>query len=159
MTSRIVTSFIAATMLLTFAPLAHAGDAALEATIRQFAIAFNKGDLKTAKALHITAPTIIDEVAPHYWSGPKAFDDWGADLAKSDATQGVTGGHVLIGVPTREVISGDHAYVVTPTTYTFKQKGTAMRETAQMTLVMDKEVSSWKIASWTWTGPDATPVK
>jgi ketosteroid isomerase-like protein len=150
---------LAAASLLLFAPAAHANDAAVEATIRQFAIAFNKGDLKTAKALHIAAPTIIDEVAPHYWSGPKAFDSWGADLAKSDAAQGVTGGQVLIGVPTREVVSGDHAYVVTPTTYTFKQKGMTMREIAQMTLVMNKEASGWKIASWTWTGPDATPVK
>jgi ketosteroid isomerase-like protein len=159
MTSRIATSFLAITMLLTCAPIVHAGDAAVEATIRQFAIAFNKGDLKTAKALHIAAPTIIDEVAPHYWSGPKAFDSWGADLAKSEAAEGKSGGQVLIGVPTREIISGDHAYVVAPTTYTFKQKGMTMRETAQMTLVMDKQASGWKIASWIWTGPDATPVK
>lgn len=159
MKSPFATSVIAGAMLLAFAPLAHANDAAVDATIRQFAIAFNKGDLKAAKALHIAAPTIIDEVAPHYWSGPKAFDDWGADLAKSEAAEGKSGGQVLVGVPTREVVSGDHAYVVTPTTYTFQQKGMTMRETAQMTLVMDRQASGWKIASWTWTGPEAKPVK
>ena len=159
MTSRIATWFIAGAMLFAFAPLAHAGDAAVEATIRQFADAFNKGDLKAAKALHIAAPTIIDEVAPHYWRGPKAFDSWGADLAKSEAAEGKTGGQVTIGAPTREVVSGANAYVIAPTTYTFQQKGMTMRETAQMTLVMNKDASGWKIASWVWTGPDAKPVK
>lgn len=149
----------AATSLLLFAPAAHAGDAGVETTIRQFADAFNKGDLKAAKALHVAAPVIIDEVAPHYWSGAKAFDNWGADLAKSEAAEGKTGGQVAIGAPTREVVSGDHAYVIVPTTYTFQQKGMTMRETAQMTLALDKEASGWKIATWTWTGPDAKPVK
>ena len=66
---------------------------------------------------------------------------------------------MTIGAPTREVVSGDHAYVISPTTYTFKQKGQTMRETAQMTLVMMREPTGWKIASWTWTGPEAKPVK
>jgi len=143
--------------LMTATP-AFAGDAAVEATVRQFADAFNKGDMKTAKALHVASPTIIDEVPPHLWRGAKAFDSWGADLGKSEAAEGKSGGQVTIGTPTREVVSGTHAYVVAPTTYTFKQKGKTMRETAQMTLVLDRQASGWKIASWTWTGPEAMPV-
>ena len=143
--------------LLTAAP-ALAGDAALEATIRQFADAFNKGDMKAAKALHVAAPTLIDEVPPHLWRGPKAFDNWGADLAKSEAAEGKSGGQVTIGAPTREIVSGDHAYAVAPTTYTFQQKGRTMRETAQFTFILNKEASGWKIASWTWTSPDPKPV-
>ena len=146
------------TMFLTAAPAAFAGDAALETTIRQFADAFNKGDMKAAKALHVAAPTIIDEVPPHLWTGAKAFDAWGADLGKSEAAEGKSGGQVTIGAPTREIVSGSHAYAVAPTTYTFQQKGRTMRETAQMTLVLDKQASGWKIASWTWTGPEAKPV-
>jgi ketosteroid isomerase-like protein len=58
------------------------------------------------------------------------------------------------------VISGDHAYAISPTTYTFKQNGQTMRETAQMTLALEKDAAgAWKIASWTWTGPEAKPVK
>ena len=146
-------------LFLVCAPVAYAGDAGVEATIKQFATAFNKGDMKAAKALHTAAPVIVDEVAPHLWSGGNAFDGWGADLAKSDAAEGKSGGQVTIGAPTREVVSGDHAYVVAPTTYSFKQKGAAMRETAQMTIVLDKDASGWKIASWTWTGPEAKAVK
>ena len=67
---------------------------------------------------------------------------------------------MTIGAPTREVVSGDHAYVIAPTTYTFKQKGQTMRERAQMTLALDKDAGgAWKIASWTWTGPEAKPVR
>ena len=47
-------------LLLMAVPPAAAGDAGVETTIRQFADAFNKGDMKAAKALHIAAPTIID---------------------------------------------------------------------------------------------------
>ena len=136
-----------------------AGNASVSATINKFAVAFNKGDMKAAKALHTAAPTIIDEVPPHFWSGANAFDSWGADLAKSEAAEGKSGGQVMIGGPTREEISGDHAYVVAPSTYTFRQKGRAMRETAQITFVLAKDAGAWKIASWTWTGPQAKPVK
>lgn len=145
-------------LLMMTAPLAHAGDAGVEATIRQFADAFNKGDMKTAKALHVAQPVITDEVAPYIWSGANAFDNWGADLGKAEAAEGKSGGKVTIGAPTREIVSGDHAYVVAPSTYTFQQKGAAMRETAQVTFALNKEASGWKIASWTWTGPEAKPL-
>jgi ketosteroid isomerase-like protein len=147
-------------LFLAGTPVAYAGDTGVEATIKQFATAFNKGDMKAAKALHVASPVIIDEVPPHLWTGTKAFDSWGADLGKSEAAEGKSDGQVTMGAPTREVISGDHAYVIVPTTYTFKQKGQTMRETAQMTLALDKDSGgAWKIASWTWTGPEAKPVK
>jgi len=151
---------LAGYLLLLSVPAAFANDAAVDATIKAFADAFNKGDMKAAKALHVASPVIIDEVPPHLWTGPKAFDSWGRDLGKSEAADGKSGGQVTIGVPTREVISGNHAYVISPTTYTFQQKGQTMREAAQMTLALEKDAGgAWKIASWTWTGPEAKPVK
>lgn len=142
-----------------YAADASAGNAGVEALIRQFTAAFNKADMKTVKALHTAAPLIVDEVPPHLWSGTNAFDSWGADLVKSEAAEGKTGGQVTVGTPTREIVSGDHAYVVAPATYTFQQKGMKMRERAQLTFVLDKEGAAWKIAAWTWTGPDAKPVR
>jgi hypothetical protein len=57
-------------------------------------------------------------------------------------------------------VSGDHAYAILPATHTFKMKGRAMREIAQLTFILVKNAgSSWKITSWTWTGPKATPVR
>src|SRR5690348_7916104 len=138
---------IALGAFLFSASAALANDAGVDTTIKAFGDAFNKGDMKAAKALHVVSPVIIDEISPHLWTGPKAFDSWGADLDKSEAAEGKSGGQVTIGVPTREVISGDHAYAISPTTYTFKQKGKTMRETAQMTLALEKDAAgAWKIA-------------
>jgi hypothetical protein len=145
-------------LLLMAAPMAHAGDAGVDATIRQVTDAFAKLDMKAIKALHVAAPAINDEFAPFHWSGANAFDTWSAALGKSEAAEGISGGQMAIAAPSREVVTGDHAYVVTPATYTFKQKGVTMRETAQFTFILNKEASGWKIASWTWTSPDPKPV-
>ena len=149
---------LAALAVLLAAPGARAGDVAVEALVRQFGVAFNAGDMKAAKALHVAAPTIIDEVAPHYWSGPGAFDSWSADLDRSEAAEGKTGGEVVLSVPSREVVSAESAYVVVPATFSFKQKGVAVREVAQMTFVLSREASGWKIRSWVWTGAEGVPV-
>jgi ketosteroid isomerase-like protein len=145
--------------VLLLAPAAHAADAAVEAVIQQFGAAFNKGDVAAARALHVASPVIVDEVAPHLWTGPKAFDTWLADLGKAEAAEGKTAGQVGVSTPIREVVSGDRAYVIAPATYTFKQKGMTMRETSQVTFVLAKQASGWKIASWTWTGTEAEAVK
>ena len=128
---------------------------ASEGTIEQFATAFNKGDMKTAKALHTAAPVIIDEVAPHLWSGGNAFDGWGADLAKSDAAQGAGRGGQG---DTSARPPAKWCRAITPMWWrprptVSSQAGAAMHETVQITFVLDKEASGWKIASWTWTGP------
>ena len=52
--------------------------------------------------------------------------------------------------------TSDRAYVVVPAVYSFKQRGAAMREAAQMTFVLKKSAAgSWLIDAWTWTGPKA----
>ena len=142
------------------ASAAAAANAPLEAPIRQFIDAFNKGDVKAAGATHLASGvSIIDEVAPHNWQGPKAFETWAADLTKNDKAAGISDEKVTLGAVTREVVSGQTAYVVFAATYSFKQKGVAMHELAQMTFAMKKAGAGWKIAAWTWTGPDPTPVK
>ena len=145
---------------LSTASTASAANAQLEAPIRQFIDAFNKGDGKTAGATHsATGVSIIDEVPPYIWQGPKAFEAWAADLAKNDAAAGITDEKVTLGAVTREVVSPQTAYVIVAATYTFKQKGAPMREPAQMTFALTKTAEGWKIAGWSWTGPDPVPAK
>jgi len=136
---------------------AGAADAKLEAPINQLVNDFNKGDAKGAAAAHLPSVSIMDEVAPHLWQGPKAFESWAAALAAHDKAAGMTDQAVALGAFTREVVSGSTAYVVVDATYTFKQKGAAMREPAQMTFALRKTAKGWKIAGWTWTGPDPKP--
>jgi ketosteroid isomerase-like protein len=143
----------------TAAGTAAAANAEIEAPIHQFMDAFNKGDMKTAAAAHLASVTIIDEVRPFIWQGPKALMTWAGDLAKDDKADGVSGEAVALGAVKREVVAGTSAYVIVEATYSFKQKGVAMHEPAQMTFALKKTAKGWKIAGWTWTGPDPTPVK
>ncbi|HEX5378266.1 MAG TPA: nuclear transport factor 2 family protein [Phenylobacterium sp.] len=142
------------------ATAADAADPQLSAPIHQFIDSFNKGDAKAAAAAHVPGGVvIIDEVSPFAWQGPKAFETWAADLARNDKAQGVTDESVAVGEASREVVAGDRAYVVVPVVYTFKQKGVAMREAAQMSVALARGVQGWKIAGWAWTGPDPSPAK
>ena len=66
---------------------------------------------------------------------------------------------VTLSAPTRAETHGDHAYVVVPSVYSFKEKGVAMRAEAQMTVVLTKGAGAWLIHGWTWTGPRAQKVE
>ena len=127
------------------------------AAVRQFIDSFNKGDVKAAEATHAADVTIIDEVPPYHWQGPGAFKSWLADLTKHDAANGVTNGNMKLGSPVREEVSGDRAYVVMATEYTFKQKGVTMREPSQTTFVLKKDGNGWRITGWTFAGPKPAP--
>jgi hypothetical protein len=138
---------------------ARAADSALMVPIRQFEAALAKGDMAAAKATLVEAPTITDELAPYHWSGAGAFDAWLADATKYDAAAGNSGGSSSFGEPVRANISGERGYVVLPSTYTFTHKGIKMRETGTITFALTKIGPDWKIASWTWTSPEAVPIQ
>ena len=134
---------------------AQSPDPQVMAPINKFLEAFNKGDTAGAAATHAAEAdlVIIDEVPPFHWSGPKAFQTWAADLEGDSKKNGMTDEKVTIGAPTRVETAGDSAYVIVPSTFSFKQKGVAMRETAQMTFTLKKGAGGWLIHGWTWTGP------
>jgi ketosteroid isomerase-like protein len=149
--------FALAAMVIAAPALA---DPAVEAPIRAMAAAFNTGDVAAAKATHVAAPSILDEVtAPFIWTGPTAFDDWIATLGRSETERGRTGGHVTFGPATRETVDGDRAYVILPSRYTFQQRGRAMQETGTITFALTRQDAAWKIAAWAWTSPEAAAVK
>jgi ketosteroid isomerase-like protein len=137
---------------------AWAADPALEAPVRTFLDSLNRGDVAAAATAYASgAISIVDEVPPYYWT---SFPAWAAALDKEIKDGGLSDVKVSItGPAVREEVTGDRAYLIMPTSFTFKAGGTAMREDAQMTFVLARESGGWKIASWTWTGPKATPVK
>jgi hypothetical protein len=130
------------------------------APINRFLEAFNKGDAAGAAATHAAEAdlVIIDEVTPYLWRGPQAFSTWAADLERDDKKNGVTDQKVSLGAATRVETDGVGAYVIVPSVYTFKQRGVAMREAAQMTFTLKKGPNGWLIHGWTWTGPRAKKV-
>ena len=147
-----------ACLLMTTAAYAQATDPAVVAPITTFVTAFNKGDVAGAAATHAAVAdlVIVDEVAPYAWHGAKAFQEWVAALGAADAKRGVTDQKVVIGKPTRVEVDGARAYVIVPATYTFTEKGVAMRAASQMTFTLEKGAGGWLIHGWTWTGPKAS---
>jgi hypothetical protein len=127
--------------------------------VRTFIDSFNKVDTKTAAAQ--TSPdgmSIVDEIAPFSWSGTKAFDTWGQALEEADKAAGNTDARVTDAKPVRVEVSTDHAYVVVPAVYTFKQKGVSMKETARMAITLQKGKTGWLITGFAWAGTKPQPV-
>jgi ketosteroid isomerase-like protein len=123
------------------------------AVINQFNDAFSRGDMAGAKATVTDDLVVIDEIAPHAWHGPGAFDAWSADLAKNDKAAGMTNEKVAIGATLRSIVDGDTAYVVRRVTYTYRQHGRRMAEqSAQLTVALRQEGGGWKIAGFAWAG-------
>jgi hypothetical protein len=147
-----------ACLLMAAPAYAQATDPAVLTPITAFMTAFNKGDVAGAAATHAAVAdlVIVDEVAPYVWHGPKAFHAWVADLGAEDAKRGIADQKVTIGAPTRVEVSGADAYVIVPATYTFTEKGAAMRAASQMTFTLKKGTGGWLIHGWTWTGPKPT---
>lgn len=152
---RAVTFAILACFAVAAAGSAQSADAELMVPIRTFVDSFNKGDTAAAAATHATGAdlSIVDEVPPYVWRGANAVQAWTAALESDAKKNGITDAAVALSAPTRTERDGDQAYVVVPAVYTFKQRGAAMRETAQMTFVLKKGATGWLIHSWTWTGP------
>jgi hypothetical protein len=146
--------------LLAAASAANA-ESELMAPVHQFIDNFDKGDVKAAGlAFAPTSITIIDEVGPFIWTGPAALSDWAKDLGGHDQAGGVSDQKVTLGEPTREIISGDKGYLVVSVVYSYKERGMAMREPAQMTYALTKAPGGgWLISGWTWVGtaPVAAP--
>jgi len=152
-------------LMLTIAALALAAptlaaNMSVTAPITAFLDGFNKGDMKAASAPFAKGDVaIIDEFAPHYWTGPAALASWAADFGKYAAANGETDGKVVTGKPTRMEVEETAAYVIVPAHYTFKAKGVAMVEDGQMIFALKGKAKAWKIAAWTWSGPAPKPTK
>ncbi len=132
----------------------------MRAPIDAFLLAFNGGDMKTAAKQFVpTGTSIIDEFAPHYWTGPTALTQWAADYDKDAKPRGISDGKVTAGKSTRTEVAAGVAYVIVPAHYTFKQNGIAMVENGTMTFALAGKAKAWRIAAWTWSGPAPKPVK
>ena len=122
--------------------------------VRQFVDGFNKGDVTLALASCAEQTSIIDEFPPHEWHGAGACAKWASDYEANAKKEGITDGVVTLGKPRHVDVSGDHAYVVVPAGYTFKQKGKAERDTnAMMALSLQKVAAGWRITGWSWAAP------
>jgi ketosteroid isomerase-like protein len=129
---------------------ARAVDAGVMATVHQFVDGFNKGDMKRAVAACAPSAFIIDDFPPHQWGG-SACADWARDLTAASKSAGITDGIVTLGKPWHVDVAGNRAYVVVPTTYTYKQHGKPVTESGSvLTVVLNLGTAGWRITAWAW---------
>jgi len=132
-------------------PLAASENADVVAAIQGVVDAFNKGDSKAVVAASTDEMCIIDEFPPYEWHGAGTCSKWLADYDADSKKNGITDGKVTIGKPRHVNVTGDRAYVVVPTDYTFKQNGKSMREIASTwTFTLQKIDGNWKVTGWAW---------
>jgi hypothetical protein len=131
---------------------AASDDKDVMAAVFQWVDGFNKGDMKTALGACARETSIIDNIPPHEWHGPGACAKWAADFGAYAQKNGVTDWAVALGRPRHIAITQDRAYVVVPATYTGKEHGKPVTESASIwTLALQNEKAGWHITGWAWT--------
>ncbi|MBV8491630.1 MAG: nuclear transport factor 2 family protein [Candidatus Eremiobacteraeota bacterium] len=130
---------------------AAAAALAVMAIVHQFVDGFNAGDTKKGLAACASPAYIVDEFPPHEWTGENACAKWAADYDANAKANGITDGVVTLSTPLHVDVDGDHAYVVVPATYAYKQRGKPVKETGSLfTVVLAKSEAGWRITAWTW---------
>lgn len=121
------------------------------ATVNQFVTGFNKGDAKSALVACDDQAIIIDDFAPHEWHGAGSCSRWMNEYDADAKRNAITDGHVTLGVPRHVDVSADHAYVVVPARYVYKQHGKRVIENGSiLTVALKRGAAGWLITGWAW---------
>jgi ketosteroid isomerase-like protein len=147
----IFTMAIALAVVLAAGPATASVKTDVMATMQQLVNAFNKGDMNMWVTSCAAQTSIIDDFPPHEWLGPTACSDWWKAYDAFSKSQGVTDGVVTLGKPWHVNVTGDRAYLVVPTTYTYKQHGKPVTESGSVfTVVLQKIATRWRVTGWAW---------
>lgn len=107
--------------------------------------------IQTAIAMCDSEVSILDEFPPHAWHGPTACADWWKGLLAYDEKSGITDGDAELGKPWTVDVTGNRAYYVAPMTYTYKQNGRSVKESASFTVALKRTQAGWRITSWAYS--------
>jgi SnoaL-like protein len=121
------------------------------AAVHRFLDNLDKDTLETALVLCDSPVSIIDEFPPHEWHGPTACADWWKALNAYNERNGITDGDATLGTPWNVDVTGDRAYFVAPMTYTYKQHGKPVTESAAFAVALKRTQSGWRITAWAYS--------
>jgi ketosteroid isomerase-like protein len=127
-------------------------ETAVMAPVHQFVDGINAGDAKQAMAACTDSVAIIDDFAPHVWSGAGAAGQWLKDFDAAAKRDGITDGNVTLYAPWHVDVTGDRAYVVAAVDYSYKLKGKSIKEKdSTLTVALQKSAAGWRITGWAWS--------
>lgn len=98
--------------------------------------------------------SITDSIPPFHWHGADARDRWMEAIARDFETRNRANGEIILANPTVSRIEGSHGYFVFPAAFTFTENNVRLRREATITVTTTLTDGQWKIASWTWAGPN-----
>ena len=127
------------------------GKADVTAAVHRFFDNLDDRTLQTALATCDSPVSIIDEFPPHEWHGPAACSDWWKAYKAYNEKNGITDTDAKLGTPWNVDITGDRAYFVAPMTYTFKQHGKPVKETASFAVSLKRTQTGWRITGWAFS--------
>jgi len=107
--------------------------------------------IQTAVAMCDPEIAILDEFPPHAWHGATACADWWKGLLAYNEKSGITDGDATLGKPWTVDVTGDRAYFVAPMTYTYKQNGKSVKESASFAVALKRTQAGWHITSWAYS--------
>lgn len=122
---------------------------------------FNKGgDMKAALATCADEGAVIAGTAPYEWRGEGACSKWFVDYDASMKKQEITDAVAILGKLRDIEITGDHAFVVAPVSFTYKTKGKPMKQTGGIWIVaLHKGASGWRISGWSFAAGKESPAE
>ena len=126
------------------------------AVVHQYVQGINTGDAKSRLAACADHTFIIDDFPPHVWDGAGACARWAVDFDALARKIQITDGLLKLGKPWHLDVAGDRAYVVVPTSVTYKLAGKPRRTTGSLwTFALQKSPAGWHITGLAWaTGKD-----
>jgi hypothetical protein len=128
--------------------------AALTAPAQRLVDAINQASAAVPKDVFTRDAVVLDDFAPYHWNGKTHATDWykgllGATPKDHDdfvASKGV----VKLGTAAFPMITGDHAYVVFPSSFDFNDGGKRTHMTAQWLFIEERVKGNWLIAGHSW---------
>ena len=76
--------------------------------------------------------------------------DWWIALDTYNEKRGIMDGDAMLGTPWTVNVTGDRAYFVAPMTYTYKQHGKPVKESAHFCRSTEAD-TGWRIKAWAYS--------
>lgn len=121
--------------------------------VYRFVEAFNANDADGMQAASIDETSIIDDFAPHEWSGPQAITRWYREMAGMATGYGMSEWSIALGEPRRVVVSEGSAYVAVPADVRWLQGAEPAGRSCLMAMSLRENADGWRISGlgWAWS--------
>jgi ketosteroid isomerase-like protein len=122
----------------------------IRATVDAYAKAITVGDPAKSSGFCEARSTVVDEFAPHLWTGAGCAG-WAKSFVAMERNEGISACTASVGPKGNVVVEGATAYAVYPATVNCTRRGKPLADPGVWTFVLHKGAAGWKIASWTWS--------